>query len=158
MDYISAYAEDYLRVADLRCRMDLPVDLPTTHVSAEVRYNLFLALKEALNNVLKHAKATEVHLRLQLKPNSLTLTVEDNGRGLPVGKNGNGHNGHPGETNGVNRIGSGSGLGNLEKRLSAIGGRCEISSEPGRGTRVAMTVLLQSTSPLLVIGSEEPEA
>src|SRR6185437_8380078 len=70
MDYISAYAEDYLRVADLRCRMDLPVELPDTHVNAELRYNLFLAIKEALNNVVKHAHATEVHLRLQLEPNS----------------------------------------------------------------------------------------
>ena len=46
MDYISAYAEDYLRVAEVRCRMDLPVELPATHVNAEMRYNLFLALKE----------------------------------------------------------------------------------------------------------------
>jgi signal transduction histidine kinase/ligand-binding sensor domain-containing protein len=149
MDYISAYAEDYLRVAEVRCRMDLPVDLPTTHVNAELRYNLFLALKEVLNNVVKHAQATEVHLRLQLEPDAFTLIVEDNGRGLPEGKNGDT------ATTG-NRIASGSGLGNLEKRLAAIGGRCEIHSEPGRGTRVSMTVFLKNiTSPLLVIGGEE---
>src|SRR6185312_9998530 len=112
MDYISAYAEDYLRVADLRCRMDLPVDLPTTHVSAELRYNLFLALKEVLNNIVKHARATEVHLRLQLEPNAFTLIVEDNGRGLPIDKNGGSHNGDAEIQNGVNRIASGSGLGN----------------------------------------------
>jgi signal transduction histidine kinase len=149
MDYISAYAEDYLRVAEVRCRMDLPVDLPTTHVNAELRYNLFLALKEVLNNVVKHAQATEVHLRLQLEPDAFTLIVEDNGRGLPEGKNGDT------ATTG-NRIASGSGLGNLEKRLAAIGGRCEIHSEPGRGTRVSMTVFLKNiTSPLLVIGGED---
>ncbi len=153
MDYISAYAEDYLRVAEVRCRMDLPVDLPTTHVSAELRYNLFLALKEALNNVVKHAKATEVHLRLQLEPNAFTLIVEDNGRGLPAGKNGDSQNGDT--HNGVNRIGSGSGLVNLEKRLAAVGGRCEIHSEPGKGTRVSMTVFLKNVSPLLVIGADE---
>jgi signal transduction histidine kinase len=146
MDYISAYAEDYLRVADLRCRMDLPVDLPDTHVNAELRYNLFLAIKEALNNVVKHAHATEVRLRLQLEPESFTLIIEDNGCGLPGGKNGDTKNG---------RIASGSGLGNLEKRLSAVSGRCEIHSAPGQGTRVSMIVLLKSTSPLLVIGSEE---
>jgi len=146
MDYISAYAEDYLRVAELRCRMDLPVDLPNTHVNAELRYNLFLAIKEALNNVVKHAHATEVRLRLQLEPHSFTLTIEDNGRGLPEGKNGDTR---------TRRIASGSGLGNLEKRLAAIGGRCEIHSEPGKGTRVSMTVQLKNTSPLLAIGSEE---
>lgn len=157
MDYISAYAEDYLRVADLRCRMDLPVDLPTTHVSAELRYNLFLALKEVLNNIVKHARATEVHLRLQLEPNAFTLIVEDNGRGLPADKNGDSHNGDTEIQNGVNRIASGSGLGNLEKRLAAVGGRCEIHSEPGKGTRVSLTVSLKNTSPLLVIGSAESD-
>ncbi len=82
MDYISAYAEDFLRTAGIRCRMDLPVALPEARVDAELRYNLFLALKEALNNVVKHAKATEVWLRLRVGDKSFTLVVEDNGRGL----------------------------------------------------------------------------
>ena len=43
MDYISAYAEDFLRMAGIRCRMDLPVALPLIRVDAELRYNLFLA-------------------------------------------------------------------------------------------------------------------
>jgi signal transduction histidine kinase len=55
----------------------------------------------------------------------------------------------------VNRIASGSGLGNLEKRLAAVGGKCEIHSEPGKGTRVSMTVYLKNASPLLVIGEDE---
>jgi len=122
-----------------------------------LRYNLFLALKEVLNNIVKHARATEVHLRLQLEPNAFTLIVEDNGRGLPIDKNGGSHNGDAEIQNGVNRIASGSGLGNLEKRLAAIGGRCEIHSEPGKGTRVSLTVSLKNTSPLLVIGSAESE-
>jgi len=152
MDYISAYTEDYLRVAGLRCRMDMPVDLPATHVSAEARYNLFLALKEVLNNIVKHAQATEVRLRLQLEPNKFTLVVEDDGRGMAEAKNGNG-NGNGAHA--TNRIASGSGLGNLEMRLSAIGGRCEIHSEPGLGTRVTLTVFLKNpTSPVLVIGSD----
>ena len=138
-----------MRVADVRCRMDMPVDLPDTHVNAELRYNLFLALKEVLNNVVKHAHATEVHLRLLLEPHAFTLIVEDNGRGLADRKNGD-------TTNGVNRIASGSGLGNLGKRLTAIGGHCDIYSEPGKGTRVSMKVFLKNpASPLLVIGGKQ---
>ena len=83
MDYVSAYAEDYLHTAGIRCRMDLPVPLPAARVEAELRYNLFLALKEALNNVVKHAQATEVWLRLRVEAKTFTLVVEDNGRGLP---------------------------------------------------------------------------
>ncbi|HEX5399558.1 MAG TPA: triple tyrosine motif-containing protein, partial [Verrucomicrobiae bacterium] len=146
MDYICAYAEDYLRMAGIRCRMDLPVTLPAAPLEAELRYNLFLALKEVLNNVVKHAHATEVWLRLQVEPKSFTLIVEDNGRGLPADTDGNGIR--------PNRIAAGSGLVNLEKRLAAIAGRCEIHSRPGHGTRVEMSVAFKpaDASPVLGIG------
>ena len=134
MDYISAYAEDFLRVAGIRCRMDLPLALPAMPVDAELRYNLFLALKETLNNIVKHAQATEVWLRLKIEGHSFTLTVEDNGRGLHA-VNGETHNSHSSD-----RLASGAGLENLKKRLTAVGGDCTVQSEPGRGTRVTMTV------------------
>jgi len=147
MDYISAFAEDYLRVAEVRCRMDLPMELPATRVDAELRYNLFLALKEALNNIVKHAKATEVWLRLRLAPGRLTLEVEDNGQGLNAS----------GNATGAERLSSGSGLGNLEQRLAAVGGRCEIHSAAGQGTRVEMTVFLKNAaSPVVAIDAAGP--
>ena len=150
MDYISAYAEDYLRVANVRCRMDLPVELPATRVDAEVRYNLFLALKETLNNIVKHAQATEVWLRLKLAPGRLTLAIEDNGRGLSADRSGD-------TSMGVDRIASGSGLGNLEKRLASVGGRCEIHSVAGQGTRVELTVFVKDmASPVVAIGKDAP--
>jgi len=143
MDYVSAYAEDFLRVAEIRCRMDLPVDLPPLPIDAELRYNLFLALKESLNNVVKHAQATEVWLRLRLEPKSFTLVIADNGRGLTARRGA------------VDRLASGSGLANLQKRLAAVGGRCEIHSDGG-GTRVELTVFRAAVaSPVVVIGGEE---
>ena len=151
MDYISAYAEDFLHTAGIPCRMDLPVTLPAARVEAESRYNLFLALKEALNNVVKHAHATEVWLRLRIGPKTFTLIVEDNGRGIPVA----GGRGAAGVR--ANRIAGGSGLVNLEKRLAAIAGRCEIHSRPGHGTRVEMTAALNLTaaSPIIAIGRDD---
>ena len=143
MDYISAYAEDFLRVAGIRCRMDLPVSLPVMRVDAELRYNLFLALKEALNNVVKHAKATEVWLRLKVETNSFTLSVEDNGSGLTTVST----------TPTSDRLASGSGLANLKKRLDAIGGDCTVQSRTGQGTHVTMTVRVKTgASPILAIG------
>ena len=100
MDYISAFAEDFLRTAGIRCRMDLPLALPAMRVDAELRYNLFLALKEALNNVVKHAKATEVWLRLRIEPRAFTLIVEDNGQGMPAA----GGNGAAGVRRGPNHL------------------------------------------------------
>lgn len=142
VDYISAYAEDFLHTAEIRCRMDLPVSLPAARVEAESRHNLFLALKEALNNVVKHAQATEVWLRLRIGADTFTLIVEDNGRGIPAA-------GDAGAT-GIrpDRLVTGSGLANLEKRLAAVGGRCEIHSRPGHGTRVEMTAILKPAASL----------
>jgi signal transduction histidine kinase/ligand-binding sensor domain-containing protein len=147
MDYISAFTEDFLYTAGIRCRLDLPLALPAMRVDAELRYNLFLALKEALNNVVKHAKAAEVWLRLRLEPGSFTLVVEDNGRGMAAAAG-----------PGADRIASGSGLVNLRKRLAAVGGRCEIHSAPGRGTRVEMTVTTRAAaSPVMAIGENPPK-
>jgi signal transduction histidine kinase len=126
--------------------MDLPVTLPAARVQAELRHNLFLALKETLNNVVKHARATEVWLRLRIEPKTFTLIVEDNGRGIPVAGGG---------ATGIraDRIAASSGLANLEKRLAAVAGRCEIHSRPGHGTRVEMTVALnpEAASPVIAI-------
>jgi signal transduction histidine kinase/ligand-binding sensor domain-containing protein len=130
MDYISAFTEDFLRTAGIRCRMDMPAALPALHLPAELRYNLFLALKEALNNIVKHARATEVRLGLRLENDGFTLVVEDNGQGMPL---------TPATENG-DRLVAGHGLPNLEKRLAAIGGRCIVHSVTGQGTRVELAV------------------
>ncbi len=135
LDYISAYAEDFLRVADIRLRMDLPMPLPELSVDAELRYNLFLALKEALNNIVKHSRASEVWLRLLVGEKSFTLSVEDNGQGFSAGDE---------TVASTGRLSSGSGLVNLKKRLAAVGGHCEIHNEPGRGTRISMTAPIKS--------------
>jgi len=149
LDYVSAFTEDFLRAAGLRCRMDLPATLPAVPVDAEVRYNCFLALKEALNNAVKHAHATEVRLSLQLEPGQFMLLVADNGQGiLGAATDGN-----------AARLASGHGLPNLEKRLSAIGGRCVVRSGQGQGTTIELTVpLAPAASPIVVTGQTVSKA
>ncbi|HXC35977.1 MAG TPA: two-component regulator propeller domain-containing protein [Candidatus Acidoferrales bacterium] len=146
IDYISAYSEDFLRSAGIRCRMDFPAAVPAMQIDAEFRYNLFLALKETLNNIVKHAQATEVRLRLRLTPGVFTLAVEDNGHGFETNNGGK-------SSVSVDRINSGLGLPNLRKRLEAIGGRCVMESSHGNGTRVEMTIHLNgATSSVMAIG------
>jgi signal transduction histidine kinase/ligand-binding sensor domain-containing protein len=122
IDYAGQYALDYLRVAGVRCRLDLPEQPPAREVSTDVRHNLFLIVKEALNNVVKHARASTVWLRVNADGERLRMEIEDDGRGFdrpPADAEANG-------------------LRNLRQRAAEIGGRCEIESRSGAGTRVSV--------------------
>ena len=144
MDYASVFAEDFLGTAGIRCRIDVPPELPAMPMDAEVRYNLFLAVKEALNNIVKHSQATEVWLRLRVETRRITLMVQDNGRGMPQAQ----------ASAGDGRIASGHGMANLEKRLQTIGGSCVVSSDSGHGTRVELSVAMAGASSPLVATSQ----
>ena len=132
--YLAAYSEELLGMTDIRCRLDFPVDLPDVPLSGHLRHRLFLAFKEALHNVVKHAQATEVHVRLRLTPSELVLAVEDNGQGFEI------RNPKSEIRNGTD----GNGLANMQARLAEIGGTCHIESRPGAGTRVELRVRLHS--------------
>lgn len=139
--YVSKFTQDYLGAARIRCRLDVPAQLPDHQLQAEVRHNLFLAVKEALNNIVKHACASEVWLRVGLQAGKFTVELEDDGRGVAAAV--------AAESGKAGRVSSGRGLKNLEKRLAAAGGTCVVDSLAGRGTRIRLTVPLGSHSPEL---------
>ena len=126
-NYIFQHAQEYFQNTGVRCRLDLPAQLPDRAISTEARHNLFMAVKEALNNVLKHSAASEVRITLGLAEKQLTLTVVDNGRGFV-----------PDQAHAV-----GEGLRNMKDRLEQIGGRLVLKSAPGQGTTVRMEVETQ---------------
>jgi ligand-binding sensor domain-containing protein/signal transduction histidine kinase len=132
--YISQFAQEYLTLAGVQCRLDVPAHLPPHPLGADVRHNLFLAVKEVLHNIVKHAHARIVWLRLVDRPTGFGLTIEDDGQGFTPGADA-----PAGQTD---RAAPGRGLGNLHERLAAIGGTCTIASEPGRGTHVTFEVPL----------------
>jgi ligand-binding sensor domain-containing protein/signal transduction histidine kinase len=132
VNYACAYATQYLSLADVRCRLDLPNTLSARPLRAEVRYNLFLAFKETLTNIVKHAAATEVWIKVQCPGDALTVTVTDNGKGMRLSA--------------VDHIAAPSGLpgqdgvANMQSRLASIGGRFELISAPGEGTTVRFEI------------------
>jgi signal transduction histidine kinase len=128
--YLCTYTPDYLRAKGIRCRLDLPVDVPATPLPSEVAHDLYLVVKETLHNVVKHADATEVWLRLRLEAGIITLTIEDDGRGF--------------RTDNTPAVDA-NGLGNLNRRAGEIGGRYEQRSEPGKGTTITFTVPLKNS-------------
>jgi signal transduction histidine kinase/ligand-binding sensor domain-containing protein len=129
--YLGKYVQDYLTAAKLRCRLDLPTELPPIPVAAETRHNLYLAIKESLNNVVKHAQAKEVLFQLKLQPGVFTFIIKDDGVGLMDSKT---------KTDNALRLASGHGLRNLTQRLESVGGTCAVVSEPGQGTRIELAI------------------
>jgi len=123
-NYACKYAQEYLALAGLRYRVDLPTELPPTPIPPEVRHNVFLAFKEAVNNVVKHARASEVWIRLRLQPQNFILEIEDNGCGIG------------GQAAPQNR----NGLRNMKKRMEDICGKFSISDGKNGGTIVQLTV------------------
>ncbi len=81
-NYACKHAQEYFALAGLRCRADVPTQLPAVPIPPDVRHNVFLAFKEAVHNVVKHAQATESRIRLRLEPDKFILEIEDNGRGI----------------------------------------------------------------------------
>ena len=130
VNYLEKFALDFLATAGVRCRLEMPMEFPPWLLSSEARHNLFLAFKEALNNVVKHAAAHEVRITLVLEESEYALTVEDDGRGFTPGTLATE------TTTARDRSDSGDGLANMRRRLARIGGRCELSSAPGQGTKV----------------------
>ena len=75
VDYIAHFANELFEGDRARCRLDLPHDLPAQPLPPDVRHNIFLIVKEALTNALKHAAATEV--RVQAKATAKALGLRD---------------------------------------------------------------------------------
>ena len=108
----------------------MPARLSRLALPAEVRHDLFLVVKEALNNVLKHAQASEVRVRIAEAAARLEIGVEDNGQGFDAGRSGAGRRGN--------------GLENMRKRIEALGGQFHMASAPGQGTKLKFTVRVAS--------------
>lgn len=139
--YISHFAEAFFRGTDTRCRLDLPPHLPDRPIPTEMRNNLFLAAKEALNNVRKHARATEVTIRASLDASVFSLSIADNGRGFTP------------ET--IPQ--AGNGLLNMKQRLEKIGGRFVLQTRPEAGTAIRLIVPIhQGQSVDFCAGAQAP--
>ncbi len=117
--------------------INLPVEFHRVgqerRLTPEVELALYRMTQEALNNVARHAQASQISLTIQFKPETVTVTVLDNGRGfmIPETPSAFAKQGH-------------FGLLGLQERSELIGARLNIQSAPGHGTQV--TIDLPTTS------------
>jgi signal transduction histidine kinase len=110
--YFSSYAQRLLDLASVSCGLDVAEDLPDHPLDPKFRQELFLAFKEALTNIVRHAEATQVWLRMTVKDGQIVVVLADNGHGF----------------NSEERKTGADGVVNMKERLKALAGQCEIST------------------------------
>jgi signal transduction histidine kinase len=136
--YVEDFADQFGVLAEVECDASFPA-LPPRSEAELVRIT-----QEALNNVRRHADATVITVRASAGATSLTLAIEDNGRGFDP-----------------TTLGEGFGLASMRERAELIGGRLKIESRPHDGTRVLVEVPLRPgpvAAPAPGSGRRDPRA
>ena len=127
--YFCLHADRFLGLAGIAWRIEEVAEPPDHTLDSRRRHQLFIAFKEMLTNVVRHAQATEVRFRISSEAGVVRLTVKDNGRGLPTEPLADGMDG----------------VANLRARCGKLGGRFEIHSEPGQGTTISVSIPIRET-------------
>ena len=125
---VQQQVEQFSRLSGIPCRLDAGPEAFAAHPDGGVERAVYRALQESLSNIVRHAQASEVCVGICRQADSLSLTVRDNGVGLP----------HPQPARG-----GGSGLRGIAQRVAEAGGRLDIASTPGYGTALTMSFPIQ---------------
>lgn len=125
--YIGKYAESFFHDTSIRCRFVIEKSMPAIACDIGMRRNLFLVVKEALNNILRHSQASEVILSVRHDWKMILITISDNGIGFL-----------PGTVEG-----SGNGLENMRQRVAEAAGSFEIRNNPEGGMTVSLSAPMQ---------------
>lgn len=128
VSYVVNDVEEFVRAGDLSLRLEVPDGLPDDRpLSTQVRHHVCLAVREILQNVLRHAKATHIDFTILVSDVTLTVIVQDDGVGFERDQQ---------------LAAEQDGLDNLRARVAEVDGRVVFESRPGSGTRVTLTVPL----------------
>jgi signal transduction histidine kinase len=122
--YIRWYASDYFEPTGINLKMDEPMDLPDIPISGECRRNVFYSVKEAMHNIVKHSAASEAEIRFGLEKGTFSITVKDNGKGIPE----------------LKKDHLGNGLKNMMNRMLVLKGKAMIESIAGTKITLAVPV------------------
>jgi signal transduction histidine kinase len=128
--YLCKFAQNFLESTPIRCRFGVAAEMPAKTLSQLMRRNLFLAIKEAVNNAAKHSEATELTVCIELTGARLRVVVADNGRGFDPAQASQDRNG----------------LTNMRQRMAEIGGDCQVASRRGEGCQVTFQAPLKQNS------------
>lgn len=116
--YTRSYAFEFLENTNINCHFESAEYIPPTEISGEKRRNIFLCVKESLNNIAKHSKAADVWIKVTILPGTLEINIHDNGIGINMQK--------------LREFGNG--LNNMKKRIESIEGSFAIVNKEGTTT------------------------
>lgn len=125
--YLREYASDLFESKGINCIIsfgDIKADIP---LSSEFKRNIFLAVKESFNNIIKHSNAKNVYFNFSFDKNKIDILIKDDGQGFDI----------------HNLKSKGNGLINIERRLKECGGLVSIHSEINIGTEIKFELLLK---------------
>ena len=120
--YTRSYAFEFLENTNINCHFETPENIPATEISGEKRRNIFLCVKESLNNIAKHSKAADVWVKVGTLPGRLDIEIHDNGVGINLQK--------------LREFGNG--LNNMKKRIESIDGSYSIINNNGTTTSISV--------------------
>ncbi len=125
--YVCKFAQEFLATTKIQCLFEVGPEISGAAFDLPLRRSLLMAIKETLNNTVKHSAATELHLQIHWRSQQLLVVVRDNGRGFDPSAVETGRNG----------------LNNMAQRMKELGGEFNITSKPEQGCRVEFSVPLQ---------------
>ena len=121
VDYVYNYAENFVSSSNLGIRAKFPPEAPEAKLSSVVRHAVFMCIKEALNNTVKHAEASYVFIAMEKVCDKVEIRIGDDGKGFASTRKG------------------GNGLLNMRTRMEEIGGSFEIGPRHGGGTEAVFS-------------------
>jgi signal transduction histidine kinase len=124
--YVCGYAQQFLKATPIQCLFEVDPEMSAAAFDLPLRRSLLMAIKETLNNAVKHSKASELQLKIYWQGQRLVVVVHDNGTGFDMAKMKSGRNG----------------LANIAQRMNEMGGNCSVTSQPGKGCRIEFGVPL----------------
>ncbi|MBL7732875.1 MAG: hypothetical protein JNM88_16985 [Chitinophagaceae bacterium] len=122
--YIREYALKYFEPLAVTIRFDYPAEFTTTHLSEEKRRNVYMTVKETLNNIAKHAWCNNLLIAIKETARKFEVSITDDGKGFDTEK--------------IRPFANG--LKNMQTRIEQSGGTYSITSAPGKGTNTTITM------------------
>ncbi len=122
---IREYTTDYLEEFPIELTNNYPDVITDLQILKEGHRNIFMSVKEILNNIVKHSSATKVAVNVSLFNNTLSIIINDNGVGFET-----------------EQTFSGNGLKNMRHRITISGGQIDLDSSKQSGTTLSIIVPL----------------